>query len=468
MDALLLAYSNHPISPLPTLQDEDDTLYSLFNQHLSKQFRIIRYSSITLESLNENLGAYGKELRVFHYSGHAGESQIHIGGAGAYSSGIAHQLGESARRGKLKLVVLNGCSTAGQVRALLDAGAPVVVATYAPVKDKSAAEFSKRFYRELCENRLTIQSAFEKALGAAQAVAGNLDIKRTGRALDYPDKALEDSHPLWGLFCSGPEKAQLNPFFPYEMRLVQGGAFMRANGSFDQSIQEVQLDDFHIGIYPVTVDLYGQYLKARNKPIPEGVNWDRGKLPATQVSWPDAIRFCNWKSEMEGRKKVYQIEESIVLPDWAADGYRLPTEAEWEFAARGRRQKAIGKYYYAGGSDPDEVAWYKNNSGGRLRPVGQLAPNELGLHDMSGNAWEWCWDWYAEAYSRESPVANPRGPAKGLRRAVRGGCYGSNRFNCRVAQRKAFEPGKGYGEVGFRVVRGGRRFTFNRLLGVSG
>lgn len=228
---------------------------------------------------------------------------------------------------------------------------------------------------------------------------------------------------------------------------------MRNRGRSDQSTQEVQLDDFYIGIYPVTVDLYRQYLKARNKPIPEGLNWDQGQFPATRASWLGAVGFCNWKSEIEGRKKAYHIEGPIVLPDWRADGYRLPTEAEWEFAARGRRQKITGKHYYAGGTNPEGVAWYKDNSGGRLQPVGQLAPNELGLYDMSGKVWEWCWDWYAEAYSRESLVINPRGPAEGLRRAVRGGCYGSNRFNCRVAQRKAFEPRRGYEEVGFQCVR---------------
>ena len=449
-----MAYSNDSISPLPTLQHEDDTLYALFNQHLGRQFRIIRYSFITLEALNENLGTYGKELRIFHYSGHAGENWISISGEGAHSNGIAHQLGESARCGKLKLVVLNGCSTAGQVRALLDVGVPAVVATYAPVKDKSATEFSKRFYRELCENQLTIKAAFEKALGAAQTVAGNLDIKRIARALDYPDESLADSQPLWGLFCSATEKVQVNPFFPYEMRLVEGGTFIMGSGRSNKFSLQAQVDNFYIGIHPVTVSLYLQYLRSTYRPIQEGLSGEKGQLPATRVSWHDVLKFCNWRSEVEGRERVYQIEGSIVFPDWDADGYRLPTEAEWEFAARGRREKIIGKHYYAGSPNLDEVGWYKNNSGGQLHPVGQLNPNEPGLYDMSGNVWEWCWDWYSDEGLLESPAVNPRDPVERLRRAARGGCYGSNRFNCRVGQRKGFEPERGYGEVGFRCVRG--------------
>ena len=128
--------------------------------------------------------------------------------------------------------------------------------------------------------------------------------------------------------------------------------------------------------------------------------------------------------------------------------FRLPTEAEWEYAARGGdRSKG---YKYAGSGNLDEVGWYGGNSGNRKHPVGKKKPNELGLYDMSGNVWEWCQDWYGD-YTDEAQT-NPTGPQSEGNRVLRGGSYLGDAGGCRVARRHISDPGVRYGSSGLRLV----------------
>jgi formylglycine-generating enzyme required for sulfatase activity len=140
------------------------------------------------------------------------------------------------------------------------------------------------------------------------------------------------------------------------------------------------------------------------------------------------------------------------LVSWnrAADGYRLPTEAEWEYAPKGG-DRSPGDYIFSGSNNQTEVAWYLRNSGGNTHPVGSKEPNGLGLYDMSGNVWEWCWDWYEDYIPL--PGTNPTGAYAGTHRVIRGGsCYDSAAF-VRTSFRYSCVPSNRGVGVGFRVVR---------------
>ncbi|MEO1589641.1 MAG: SUMF1/EgtB/PvdO family nonheme iron enzyme, partial [Bacteroidota bacterium] len=144
--------------------------------------------------------------------------------------------------------------------------------------------------------------------------------------------------------------------------------------------------------------------------------------------------------EIEG-EEVHWIQES--------KGYRLPTEAEWEYAARGGEKSQPSEY--AGSPDLDQVGWYTANSEGETQAVGQKRPNALGLYDLSGNVWEWCWDWY-DNYSQE-PQIDPTGPEGGSFRVFRGGSWSHGADGCRVASRSYLHPSSRYHFFGFRLAR---------------
>ena len=163
--------------------------------------------------------------------------------------------------------------------------------------------------------------------------------------------------------------------------------------------------------------------------------------PVENVSWLEAVKFCNKLSEMEGRKPFYEINEGTVrVPDWKASGYRLPTEAEWEYACGGDP------------ADLNEHAWLEGNSGSVTHPVGKKLTNQFGLHDMLGNVWEWCWDAYDEDYYKQSPPDDPPGPSQASLRVFRGGSWNNNARYCRPAARDRNAPGDRYYDLGFRVV----------------
>lgn len=160
--------------------------------------------------------------------------------------------------------------------------------------------------------------------------------------------------------------------------------------------------------------------------------------PVVNVSWNDCVSFCNKLTDKElctGR-----------LPQGYE--YRLPTEAEWEYAARGGSRGLNTKY--AGSNSIGDVAWYHENSGGKTHPVGQKQANELGLYDMSGNVWEWCHDWKGD-YSSSSQT-DPAGPGTGSGRVNRGGTREHFAWYCRLAFRSSYTPTRPYYTIGFRVV----------------
>ena len=179
-------------------------------------------------------------------------------------------------------------------------------------------------------------------------------------------------------------------------------------------------------------------------------------LPVEQVSWYDAVEYFNRLSRREGLTPCYSGSGDSILCNFSANGYRLPTEAEWEYAARGGNQSK--GYTHAGSNSVGDVGWYDGNSGGATHPVGRKRPNELGLYDMSGNVWEWCWDWYV-AYS-SSTATDPVGASGGPDRMNRGGSLRVVRGGSWFDAGRLHVAGRGYGSpssssdlLGFRPVR---------------
>ncbi len=210
----------------------------------------------------------------------------------------------------------------------------------------------------------------------------------------------------------------------------------------------VSISGFYISKFEVTQAEWNRFMK------PANVSQRGDNLPVENISWFDAVLYANGLSESEGLSPCYRIRglgaSRVVTCDFRANGYRLPTEAEWEMAAK------AGKLYNFSGSEIlDDVAWYKDNSANKTREVGKKKPNDFGLHDMSGNVAEWCWDWYDANYIRNlSTFVNPTGPETGSHKSIRGGSIlnGEGR-NINILYRDRGEPSRGYPQVGFRLVR---------------
>ncbi len=217
------------------------------------------------------------------------------------------------------------------------------------------------------------------------------------------------------------------------------------NGDSDEKpVHQVTVSSFWIGKYEVTQKEWQEVMGSNPS------NWKGDNLPVEQISWNDAVDYCNKRSIKEGLSPCYSGSGAGITCNWNADGYRLPTEAEWEFAARGGVYSK--GYKYSGSNDLGSVAWYTDNSGSKTHSVGSKAANELGIHDMSGNVFEWCWDWYGSYYS-SSPNNNPTGPDSEILRLSRGGGWNVNAFGLRVAYRFEGGPGGRGSATGFRLCR---------------
>ncbi|MDP6803534.1 MAG: formylglycine-generating enzyme family protein [Gemmatimonadota bacterium] len=243
-----------------------------------------------------------------------------------------------------------------------------------------------------------------------------------------------------------------------EFVLISAGSFMMGSPGAepgrdsDEAQHEVTLTrDFYMATHEVTQEEFLAVLGT----TPSYFSRGGGECPVEQVDWADAVRFCNALSDSEGRTRCYSGRGSGTVCDFDADGYRLPTEAEWEYACRAGTETALSigeaRELECGG-DPnlDAVAWYCGNAGGRAHLAARKAPNAWGLYDMHGNVWEWCWDWYGE-YG--GPEADPKGTLSGLGRVIRGGSWCFDQRDCRSASRSYGDPDFMVNRVGFRPVR---------------
>jgi formylglycine-generating enzyme required for sulfatase activity len=256
-----------------------------------------------------------------------------------------------------------------------------------------------------------------------------------------------------------------SPASGIQMVALSGGAFSRGSntpGDYASPIHSATLSAFRISRFEITQELYqatvGKNPSAKNGP----------SLPVDSVSWYDAVEFCNALSLRDGLQPVYSIDKTkadpnnvgssdplkwTVAQDMTKSGYRLPTEAEWEYAYRAG---SAGDFYW-GNAINDDYLWYDGNSGAVTHPVGMRTPNAFGLYDMSGNVWEWCWDWWTDysQYASALSTTNPVGQAAGENRMFKGGGATSKATDPIRAASHAWNANPNYrdGNLGFRVVR---------------
>ena len=306
-------------------------------------------------------------------------------------------------------------------------------------------------------NRVAVSLVVSNGAAAVSATTLSGDIGSgvatgTGKAIVWNIAADWNGNVAAGVrFCvTADDGAAVPPVVPEGMVLVQGGSLTNiGNGA-------ITVASFCIGKYEVT---WAEWQTVRTWAATNG--YDIGSVgagsatnhPVRDVSWFDVVKWCNARSQKEGRTPVYTVggaiyksgENSAVVVNASANGYRLPTDAEWEFAARGGTQSQ--GYTYSGGNDMNAVGWYSDNSSGAAVvlwsgrgtwPVGMKAANELGLYDMSGNVNEWCFDWFP-GY-------------EGSDRVLRGGSWYLSAIGCRAANLNFFyPPASDYG-IGFRPV----------------
>ncbi|MDY3063267.1 MAG: formylglycine-generating enzyme family protein [Bacteroidaceae bacterium] len=219
----------------------------------------------------------------------------------------------------------------------------------------------------------------------------------------------------------------------YKMIFVEGGTFTMGATSEQQDpdsnekpTHQVTLSSYYIGETEVTQALWTAVMGNNQS------NFKGDNNPVEKVSWNDCQKFIEKLNSLTGKK------------------FRLPTEAEWEYAARGGN-KSKG-YQYSGSNNLDDVAWYDDNSGSKTHIVKTKQPNELGIYNMSGNVWEWCQDWYGLSYYSVSDTNNPQGPSSGLFRVFRGGCWSDDARGCRSANRSGYASYDDSDGLGLRLV----------------
>jgi formylglycine-generating enzyme required for sulfatase activity len=330
------------------------------------------------------------------------------------------------------------------------------------------------------------QNAYPNGRHAAEAEQAIKSIRKDGPLL--PDNVPQQPVAAAASSITVPPQVipAVQPPVPSWLAFVKGGSYtmgdvMDDKLGTDETPHTVTVSDFYISKYEVSFEEFDAFCTATRRTKPEDSRgWGRGTRPVIKVDWYDALEYCNWRSQQDGLTPCYTIDKTIQDPNsqntddtkkwavtcsWTANGYRLPTEAEWEYAAR----EGGKKVRFGNGRDlidPTEVNFnarseYKKDFSivGECRqktvPVNDLSDNPLGLKNMSGNVWEWCWDWYGEKYYTESEgVRNPRGATSSNYRVLRGGSWLDLPEDCRASYRDRSNPINRVNDIGFRLARG--------------
>lgn len=223
------------------------------------------------------------------------------------------------------------------------------------------------------------------------------------------------------------ENKEPHGFNTPKMIFVKGGNLVILKS--EESSENVIVNDFHIGQFEVTFEEYDLFCESTGRDKPSSSGWGRVKRPVININWDAAAAYCKWLSDNSGKK------------------YRLPTEVEWEYAAKGGQLSQ--EYEYSGGDKIGDVCWYWLNNGKETKEVGTKLPNQLGIFDMTGNVWEWCSDWYTEIFNQSGKhqTSMPK-----EFRVIRGGSWYSYNDDCRVENRNKVEPDHSDDDLGFRVV----------------
>jgi formylglycine-generating enzyme required for sulfatase activity len=226
-----------------------------------------------------------------------------------------------------------------------------------------------------------------------------------------------------------------------KMVLIPPGEFVR--GDAPKVFRVVLTKPFWMSETEVTIAEYKKYREPNSR--------EADNFPAGGVAWEDAAAFCNWLSEQEKRRPCYRQEGNNWFPVPTGNGYRLPTEAEWEYACRA----GTNTLYFFGDDRGllEQYGWYVKNGNGDRHPVGSLNPNPFGLYDMYGNVWEWCQDYYDRKAYEQSPLNDPLGPAAGPRHVIRGGHANDDGLKCESRYRDLTTPQSFNAWNGFRIVR---------------
>ena len=291
---------------------------------------------------------------------------------------------------------------------------------------------NKKQKRSLCVRIVALAAAVMLSCGMAMAQNTQTHRQRKPTTQTVKPKQRKPQAAKLQQHKPATSRQSVNPIIAElvdNMVHVAGGTFQMGSTSVvdEKPVHTVTLSDFYIGKYEVTQEQWQAVMGSNPSDLKEA------KRPVEQVSWSDCQEFIQKLNQLTGKK------------------FRLPTEAEWEYAARGGNQSR--GYIYSGSNVIGDVAWYDGNSRHLTHSVGTKAPNELGLYDMSGNVWEWCQDRYGYSYYSSSPQNNPIGPSSGSFRVFRGGCRNNLASLCRPARRDYGDPTFSSSNIGFRLAQ---------------